>query len=63
MRHRRWKSCFSPLLCRGRNRIKRFFNRIKQFRRLATRYEKHAANFLAKLAAAQLWLLHNESVA
>ncbi len=32
--------------------------------RLATRCEKHAANFLAmlKLAAAQLWLRHNESV-
>jgi transposase len=31
----------------------------------ATRYEKHASNFLAmpKLAAAQLWLRHNESVA
>ena len=47
-----------------RNRIERFFNRIKHFRRLATRYEKHAANFLAmlKLAAVHLWLRHNESV-
>src|SRR5438105_4837565 len=47
-----------------RNRIERFFNRIKHFRRLATRYEKHAANFLAmiKLAATHLWLRHNESV-
>ena len=26
-----------------------FSNRIKHFRRLATRYEKHAANFLAVL--------------
>jgi hypothetical protein len=42
----------------------RFFNRIKHFRRLATRYEKHAANFLAmlELAAIQLWLRYNESV-
>ena len=64
MVHRRWKPCFSPVLYRARNRIERFFNRIKHFRRLATRYEKHAANFLAmlKLAAAQLWLRHNESV-
>jgi transposase len=64
MIHRRWKPCFSPVLYRARNRIERFFNRIKHFRRLATRYEKHAANFLAmlKLAATQLWLRHNESV-
>ena len=36
----------------------------QHFRRLATRYEKHAANFLAmlKLAAVHLWLRHNESV-
>src|SRR5438105_10604546 len=64
MVHRRRKPCFSPALYRARNRIERFFNRIKHFRRLATRYEKHAANFLAmlKLAATHLWLRHNESV-
>jgi transposase len=64
MVHRRWKPCFNPVLYRACNRIERFFNRIKHFRRLATRYEKHAANFLAmlKLAAAHLWLRHNESV-
>jgi transposase len=62
MVHRRWKPCFSPVLYRARNRIERFFNRIKHFRRLATRYEKHATNFLAmlKLAATHLWLRHNE---
>src|SRR5947209_96142 len=64
MVHRRWKPCFRPVLYRAHNRIERFFNRIKHFRRLATRYEKHAANFLAmlKLAATHLWLRHNESV-
>jgi DNA invertase Pin-like site-specific DNA recombinase/transposase len=41
MMHRRWKPCFSPVLYRARNCI----DRIKHFRRLATRYEKHAANF------------------
>jgi transposase len=62
MVHRRWKACFSPALYRARNRIERFFNRIKHFRRIATRYEKHAANFLAmlKFAATQLWMRHNE---
>jgi len=64
MAHRRRKPCFSPVLYRARNRIERFFNRIKHFRRLATRYEKHAANFLAmlKLAVIHLWLRHDETV-
>lgn len=29
--------CFSPYLYRARNRVERFFDRIKQFRRVATR--------------------------
>jgi len=39
--------CFSPYLYRSRNRVERFFNRIKQCRRVATRYDKLAANYLA----------------
>jgi transposase len=64
MVHRRWNPCFSLPLHRARNRIERSFNRIKHLRRLATRYEKHASNFLAmlKLAAAHLWSRRNESV-
>jgi transposase len=31
MVHRRWKPCFSPVLYRARNRVERFFNRIKHF--------------------------------
>lgn len=55
--------CFSPFLYRARNRIERFFNRIKQCRRIATRYDKLAENFLAfvKLAAIRLWVRVNES--
>jgi transposase len=34
------------VLYRARNRIERFFNRIKNFRRLAICYEKLASNFL-----------------
>jgi transposase len=50
--------CFSPYLYRARNRIERFFNRIKQCRRVATRYDKLAANYLAfvQLASIRLWL-------
>lgn len=64
MPHRRRQPSFSPVLDRARHRVERFFNRIKHFRRIATRYEKHAANFLAmlKLAAIHLQLHHNESM-
>ncbi len=39
--------CFGPHLYRARNRIERFFNKIKHCRRIATRYDKLAANYLA----------------
>jgi hypothetical protein len=41
-----------------RNRIQRMFNRIKQFRRIATRYDKTKISFAAFLAiaAAKIWL-------
>lgn len=50
--------CFSPYLYHDRNRIERFFNRIKQCRRVATRYDKLTANYLAfvQLAPIRLWL-------
>jgi transposase len=50
--------CFSPHLYRARNHIERFFNRIKQCRRVATRYDKLASNYLAfvQLASIRLWL-------
>jgi transposase len=32
---------------RARNLVERFFNKIKQCRRVATRYDKLAANYLA----------------
>ena len=43
---------------RARNRVERLFNRLKQFRRIATRYEKRAANYLAMLhiAAILIWI-------
>ena len=55
--------CFSPYLYRSRNRVERFFNRIKQCRRVATRYDKLATNHLAfvQLASIRLWLSANES--
>ena len=46
------------LAYRLRNRIERFFNKLKHFRRIATRYDKTARNFLAAvlLAATRLWM-------
>ncbi len=32
---------------RDRNKVERFFGRLKQYRRLATRYDKTAVSFLA----------------
>jgi transposase len=45
-------------LYKDRNLVERFFNRIKQFQRLATRYEKLAQNFLSMLhlVCAYIWL-------
>ena len=49
---------FSTWVYRQRNLVERFFNRIKQFRGLATRYDRRPENFLAalQLAAIRIWL-------
>ncbi len=43
---------------RQRNRVERLINRLKQFRRIATRYEKRAVNYAAMLTIGMslLWL-------
>ena len=57
--------CFSPHLYKARNLVERFFNKIKHFRRIATRYDKLAANYMAmlKLASIRVWLRAYESTA
>ncbi len=49
---------FDRVAYRERNVVERLINRLKQFRRLATRYEKRAANYKAMVtvAAILLWL-------
>ena len=49
---------WTKAIYRERNHVERFFNKLKQFRRIATRYDKLAANFLAmiQLASMRLWL-------
>ena len=48
-----------------RNRIERFFNRAKNSRRVATRYDKLARNFLAAVhtAASVIWLNRRHALA
>ena len=43
---------------RLRNRIERFFNKLKHFRHIATRYDRRAIHFLAALhlASAMIWM-------
>ena len=63
-RNRKEPMCFSPHLHRARNLVERFFSKIKQCRRIAIRYDKLAANYLAfiKLAAIRIWLRAYESM-
>ena len=62
-RNRTERICFSPYLYRARYLVERFFNKIKHCRRVATRYDRLAANYLAfvQLASIRLWLRVNES--
>jgi transposase len=63
--HRRRKSRWKKAIYRERNHVERFFNKLKQFRRIATRYDKLGATFFAfiQLAAVRIWLRSIESTA
>ena len=49
---------------KDRNQVERFFNKLKNFRAVATRYDKRDDNFLAsvQLASIRIWLRTYESV-
>jgi transposase len=57
-RNERHRGQFDHTLYEQRSRVKRLFNRMKQFRRLATRYEKRADNYQTTwlIAATIRWL-------
>lgn len=57
-RNQRRSGAFDKALYKTRNRVERLINRLKQFRRIATRYEKRAASYAAMLTIASilLWL-------
>ena len=52
-----------PLSLQARNLVGCFFNKAKQFRRITTRNDKLADNYLAalKLVSIRIWLRGNES--
>ena len=56
---------FNTRLYRKRNLVERFFNKLKHYRAIATRYDKRPENYLAgvKLASLRIWMRFNESVA
>jgi len=50
------KGMFNKPAYRKRNLVERLINRLKQFRRIATRYEKRATNFSAMITLASIFL-------
>ena len=56
--HRKTLRAYDKALYKERNLIERFFNKLKQFRRVATRYDKLLVNFMGfvKIAALAIWL-------
>lgn len=57
-RYRRHQHRYNRAIYKLRSGIEGFFAKLKQWRRIATRYDKLAANFLGfvKLASIMLWL-------
>ena len=57
-RNRRHQHHYDKEIYKERNRIERFFNKLKHFRRVATRYDKLLANFMGfvKIAAIAIQL-------
>ena len=58
MPNRKRKLAFSAFIYRYRNHAERYFNKLKHFRGVATRYDKDPANFLAglQLASTRIWI-------
>ena len=56
--NRKQRACDYALYCE-RNLIESFFNKLKHFRAIATRYDKLARNFLAGVQLASAMILLN----
>lgn len=55
-KNRKTRKRYEQQRYKHRNQVERFFNRMKQFRRVATRYEKTLENFAGFLCLAALML-------
>lgn len=57
--------CFSSAFYKQRSLIEQFFNKLRYYRRIATRHDKLGSTFLAmtKLTCTRLRLRHYESTA
>lgn len=55
------KLLYDKPLYRERNRIERFFNKLKQFRRIATRYDKLRRTFYAAVCLVSAFLIAKNS--
>lgn len=55
--NRKIKRYYDKTVYKNRNQIERFFNRLKQFRRIATRYDKLVSSFLAFAQLAAVLIL------
>ena len=64
-RHRYDGITYSKRRYKQRNLIERCFNKLKQFRHIAMRFDRNPLNYLAmiKLASTRLWLRAYESAA
>ena len=54
--NQRRRGSFDKEIYRQRNKVERMIGRIKEFRRIATRYEKRAVNYAAMLTIASIFL-------
>ncbi len=57
-RHRKFQHSYDRIIYKNRWGIEGFFAKLKQWRRIATRYDKLAINFLGfiKIASIMLWI-------
>lgn len=62
-RDRKVQRSVARSIYRQRNLVERYFNKLKHFRRCATRFDKLARNFLAAIAlvSTRLWTRNYES--
>ena len=56
-KNRKKKAYISGLRYQTRNIVERIFARIKEFRRIATRYDKLDSTFLSFIACAFIWMI------